>query len=201
MAITERGSQIVIREMTADDLREVHRIERAAYQDAWPARAFQEELRNGFAQYLVAVERDEADGPGAETERGRGWRAAFGRLFSAGRRERLLGFAGAWFMVDQLHIVTVAVNPPAQGRGIGHRLLLACYDLATEAELGSIVLEVRESNARAQQLYEHFGFRTSGRQVGYYKDNNEDALVMETPRIDAAYRARMEALREQYTSE
>jgi len=201
MAITERGSQIVIREMTANDLREVHRIERAAYEDAWPARAFHEELRNGFAQYLVAVERDDPDVPGHAAERDRGWWAALGRLFSSGTHERLVGFAGAWFMVDQLHIVTIAVDPPAQGRGIGHRLLLACCDLAFEAELGSIVLEVRESNARAQQLYEHFGFRTIGKQVGYYKDNNEDALVMETPRLDAAYRSRIEALRAQYAGE
>jgi [ribosomal protein S18]-alanine N-acetyltransferase len=164
------GSRIMLREMTPADIRAVKRIESAAYQDAWPARLFKEELANGFAHYLVAVERtqDDSGGPASSVRR-----ALLGR-----RHERIVGFMGVWYMVDQLHLVTIAVDPQHQGRGIGRRLLLECLALAAEAELREVVLEVRESNTRARALYEAYGFHKAGELKDYYKDNHETAIVM-----------------------
>jgi ribosomal-protein-alanine N-acetyltransferase len=140
--------------MTEDDLDPVRAIEEAAYgTDAWTRRALEDELINGFSSYIVAED-------------------------SSGQ---VLGYAGVWFMRDQLHLVTIAVDPPAQRRGIAARLLLDCLRQAREAEMPSVVLEVRESNTSAQALYERFGFKKLGRLRKYYKDDGEDALVMETP--------------------
>lgn len=155
-------SRIDLRDMTAADLAEVQRIESAAYQDAWPARLFEKELENGFAQYLVAVE-VAAERRGEAADVGDG---------------TIVGFMGVWYMVDQLHLVTIAVDPAYQGRGIGQRLLLECLDLGYEAELNEVVLEVRESNSRARTLYEAFGFRKAGELKDYYKDDHETAIVM-----------------------
>jgi len=147
----------VIRPMIAGDLDAVRAIEEAAYgTDAWTRRTLEDELINGFSSYVVA-----------EAPNG-----------------RIAGFAGVWFMRDQLHLVTIAVDPPFQRLGIAARLLLNCIDQAREAEMPSIVLEVRESNLTAQALYERFGFRHLGRLRKYYKDDGEDALVMETPQLD-----------------
>lgn len=157
--------------MTRDDIAAVQRIESAAYEDAWPARLFEEELSNGFAQYLVAVE-ESAEPPPA------GPITALRRALFGGTHERIVGFMGVWFMVDQLHLVTIAVDPAHQRRGIGTRLLLECFTIASEAELNEIVLEVRESNARARAMYEAFGFRKAGELKDYYKDNHETAIVM-----------------------
>ncbi len=159
-------SCIDLRDMTAADLAEVQRIESAAYQDAWPARLFEKELENGFAHYLVAVE------VAAEVAAERRGEAA-----NVGD-ETIVGFMGVWYMVDQLHLVTIAVDPGHQGRGIGQRLLLECLDLGYEAELNEVVLEVRESNSRARTLYEAFGFRKAGELKDYYKDDHETAIVM-----------------------
>ena len=39
-------------------------------------------------------------------------------------------------------------------------------------------LEVRESNEAAIALYEKLGFEVVGSRDGYYRDNNEDAILM-----------------------
>lgn len=163
---------VSIRLMTSDDLDEVRRIEDAAYgTDAWTRRTLEDELINGFSSYVVA---ESSDG-------------------------QIAGFAGVWFMRDQLHIVTVAVDPQLQRRGIASRLLLRCLELGQEAELPVAVLEVRESNTGAQALYQQFGFTRLGRLRRYYKDNDEDALVMETLPFDSELQTqRMERLTERY---
>lgn len=160
-----------IRPMIEDDLDAVRLIEEAAYgTDAWSRRTLEDELVNGFSSYLVA------EGNG-----------------------RIAGFAGVWFMRDQLHLVTIAVDPPFQRLGIGARLLLSCIELARESEMPSVVLEVRESNTSAQALYERFGFRRLGRLRKYYKDDGEDALVMEIPSLnDEAHQRLIEELARQY---
>ncbi|MGE3856521.1 MAG: ribosomal protein S18-alanine N-acetyltransferase [Dehalococcoidia bacterium] len=174
------GTRITLRDMARPDVRAVRRIESAAYEDAWPARAFDAELANAFARYRVAIE-----APGAPPPPPRGpIEALRRRLTRRARADRIVGFMGTWYMQDQLHLVTIAVDPAEQGRGIGARLLLDCMDLAREAELPEVVLEVRVGNARAQALYERFGFRRAGTLIAYYKDNNEDAYVMLSGRLD-----------------
>lgn len=185
MAATAVARRVHLREMTRADLHEVQRIERRAYADAWPQTTFDTELRNELASYIVAIERPvDRDVRGAPRERpsrdGGGVRDALRRLLGRGGPppDRIVGFAGVWLMIDQLHIVTIAVDTPREGEGIGQRLLLECLAIAERAALPLVVLEVRPSNARARRIYERFGFRESGRLAAYYKNNDEDALVM-----------------------
>lgn len=176
--------RIAIRPMTSADVRTARRLERAAYGSDNPRTAFERELRNGLTAYLVAVDA----GREAAAAEARSSDEAAGRLAALRRwlRERLgggegtpiVGFAGAWYTHEQLHLVTIAVDPRAQRRGIGLALVLAVCDLAIEAELDSIALEVRASNAGAMRLYEGCGFRRAGRLRGYYSNNGEDAIVM-----------------------
>lgn len=185
---------MLIRAMTEADLKQVRRIERAAYGTSLPGTPFEREIKNGLAQYLVAVERPED----AAAEPSRSLLHSLRRIFSHEPEERALGFLGVWYTVDQLHVVTVAVDPAEQGRGIAQRLLLECHRLAAEAELATIALEVRVSNARAQRLYEWLGFNRAGTLRRYYSDNGEDALVMLTPNLtDETFEAHVRALREQ----
>lgn len=193
MATVAEG-RIVIRRMTESDLKQVRRIERAAYGASLPGTPFERELRNGLAEYLVAVERPDA-GASDIGER-HSLFDSFRRLFSHDPEPRVLGFLGVWYTVDQLHVVTVAVDPAEQGRGVAQRLLLEAHRLAAEAELATIALEVRVSNERARRLYEWFGFAQAGTLRRYYADNGEDAAVMLTPRLDeAAFEAHVRGLR------
>ena len=173
---------ILLRAMEHRDLREVERIEHEAYADAWPHTTFERELANGLAHYFVAAEPLEDAAAG---QRSAGLRSRLGRLLApTPPRDRVLGFAGVWYTVDQLHLVTIAVSPERQGQGIAARMLLECFALALVSELPSITLEVRVSNTRAQRLYGRCGFAQVGRLVRYYSDNDEDALVMVTPQLD-----------------
>jgi len=193
MATVAEG-RILIRRMAETDLKQVRRIERAAYGTALPGTPFERELRNGLAEYLVAVEHSEPTGDAPEEHRS--LLHSLRRLFSHDPEQRVLGFLGVWYTVDQLHVVTVAVDPAEQGRGVAQRLLLECHRLAAEAELPTIALEVRVSNERARRLYEWFGFNRAGTLRRYYSDNGEDALVMLTPRLDDdAFEAHVRDLR------
>jgi len=185
--------RISLRDMTRADVSAVKRIESAAYEDAWPARIFDRELDNGFAQYVVAVEAS-ADVPAG------GPLTTLKRALTGGAHDHIVGFMGVWFMVDQLHLVTIAVDPREQGRGIGTRLLLECFAFAFEADLNEIVLEVRESNARARALYEAFGFRKAGELKDYYKDNHETAVVMLSGSLSQAH-VRLDSIRERLFSQ
>ena len=190
--------RIALRPMTRSDLRQVRRIERAAYEDAWPQTTFEQELSNGLAHYFVAVELPPEDA--APSGPPRGALATLRRLLRlGGAGDRVLGFAGVWFTADQLHLVTIAVALDFQRRGIARRMLLHCFALAEDAGARSIALEVRPSNQRAIRLYELFGFRLAGRRAHYYANNGEDALVMVTPdRDERVFRQRVQQLRAQH---
>lgn len=179
--------------MTAADLRQVRRIERAAYGPNVPGTPFERELQNGLAQYLVAVERDASREPSVLD--------AVRRLLRLQRpAETVLGFVGLWYTIDQLHVVTIAVDPTLQHRGIAQRLLIEVHTLAVEAEMKTIALEVRPSNERARHLYEWFGFQAQGTLRAYYSDNGEDAVVMLTPELTAPdYAAHLQSIRAQHT--
>ena len=173
------GGRIAIRPLTPADVRTVRRLERAAYGPDSPRTAFERELRNGLAAYLVAADASTPVAnppvPSPPPPRPLRW---LRRLLGAHEGPPILGFAGAWYTHEQLHLVTIAVDPAAQRRGIGLALVLAVCELAIEAELDSVALEVRASNAVAMRLYERCGFRRAGRLRNYYSNNREDAIVM-----------------------
>ena len=91
---------------------------------------------------------------------------------------RVLAYAGLWLVIDEAHVLNVAVHPQAQRQGNGRRILTALIDLARENGMGLMTLEVRRSNLPAQALYHACGFLDVGYRKRYYEDNREDALIM-----------------------
>ena len=204
MCALARPAAVNIRPMRPADVRAAVRIERDAYGSKSPRTTFRRELLNGLAQYLVA---DVGESDPAPPQVRDWWARAVqllpDRLPFGPSGAPIAGYAGAWFTHEQLHLVTLAVAPPYQGRGIGQALLLAVCDLAVAADLDSVALEVRSTNARAVSLYARHGFRSNGRLRNYYSDNGEDALVMlldglDTPEGRAALDARRAEHAERY---
>lgn len=198
--MTLTTSPYLLRAMTVTDLPQIAAIEAESFPSSWPSSAYKRELQqNNLARYVVAVRRD-APAP----ERGgfgralAGIRGIFGRAPEPSA-EYVAGFIGVWFMVDETHIVTVAVRESERQRGVGELLLLAAFDLSRERRLHALTLECRVSNTAAQALYEKYGFQRLGIRKRYYTDNNEDALIMTTPSLEEpAYAARVEQLRRQH---
>ena len=74
--------------------------------------------------------------------------------------------------------MNIAVDERYRRCGIARLLLDELFALTAAEGLRGYTLEVRVSNARAIELYERAGFRTTGLRRGYYTDNREDAYVM-----------------------
>jgi [ribosomal protein S18]-alanine N-acetyltransferase len=91
---------------------------------------------------------------------------------------RTWGYLVFWVVLEEMHILNLAVHPAHRRHGIARRLL--SEGLAQSRTLGAEVawLEVRPSNTAARTLYEAFGFKEVGRRPRYYDDTQEDALLL-----------------------
>ncbi len=92
-------------------------------------------------------------------------------------RGKLAGFIGAWIIMDEAHITTVAVHPDMRGKRLGKCLIWCLMDQAVNRGCRWATLEVATGNAPARKLYERFGFVKIGQRKRYYA-NGEDAVVM-----------------------
>jgi [ribosomal protein S18]-alanine N-acetyltransferase len=170
---TESGDahSLIITPMTASDVPDVVRIERASFTTVWPSDAFYNELStNKLAHYYVGRANDS-----------------------------LVVYGGIWVIFEDSHITTIAVDPVARGRKYGELMLLYLLDETIERGAAWMTLEVRESNVAAQALYRKYGFTTVTTRKGYYSDNNENALVMWAGNLKGdLYRTRLRALRSRF---
>lgn len=99
-------------------------------------------------------------------------------LLVISQEERIVGFVICWLILDELHILNVAVEPSLRRRGVAKLLLGELLERAAAHGFTLATLEVRVGNAPAIGLYERLGFQTVGRRHRYYSDG-EDALIME----------------------
>lgn len=136
--------------MTEADLDQVLAIESVSFPRPWHREHFLAELGSPHAFPLVALT---ANGDVA-------------------------GYICPMQVVDEGHILDVAVHPGFRGQGIGRLLVEKVMEECREREAEFISLEVRVSNAPAIALYEALGFVVTGIRKQYY-ENGEDALLME----------------------
>lgn len=90
----------------------------------------------------------------------------------------VVGYGGAWILVDESHITTIAVRPQSQRKGIGRKIMVELLRLSVERGATCSTLEVRVSNQSAIALYESLGYVQVGIRKNYYPDNKEDAAIM-----------------------
>jgi len=91
---------------------------------------------------------------------------------------RIAAMLVLWFIIDEAHIATIAVHPDYRRQGIGEQVLLHALLAVQDEGARRAFLEVRAGNAAAQALYEKYGFIVDGRRLKYYRDNDEDAILM-----------------------
>ncbi|MGD8631971.1 MAG: ribosomal protein S18-alanine N-acetyltransferase [Anaerolineales bacterium] len=149
----DKGS-LNIRKMEMADIPSVLEIDRQSFPVPWSERTYRLEISgNPSAHFMVAEV--EAKGTG-----------------------RVVGYIGYWLIVDEAHISTLAVARGMRRRKVGSRLLRAALRSAARKGAERVSLEVRESNHGAIKLYERHGFTTHSKKPEYYRDNDEDAVVM-----------------------
>ena len=141
----------LVRSATVADIAQIHEIEELCFAIPWSRESIEHDIaENPVSRWLVL---DDGEG-------------------------RVLAYAGLWLVIDEGHVLNVAVHPSAQRQGNGRRVLTALIELARENGMGLMTLEVRRSNLAAQALYHACGFQDVGYRKRYYEDNREDALIM-----------------------
>lgn len=90
------------------------------------------------------------------------------------------GFVLARAAGGEAEILTLAVVPPARGRGLGRALLQAAILGAQERGAQTMFLEVGADNPQALALYAGLGFAKVGTRKAYYSpgSGSGDALVL-----------------------
>jgi ribosomal-protein-alanine N-acetyltransferase len=153
-----------IRPMRLEDLEQVHAIDRMSFSIPWPENSYRYELLDNPRSMQLVVETDLPDDP-----------------------RQVVAVIVVWLIEDEAHIATLSVHPDYRGQGISRELLAATLIEAIRAGMRTATLEVRADNQIAQALYRRFRFDVYGRRPRYYRDNNEDALIMTVEGLDEHY--------------
>ncbi|RLI84655.1 ribosomal-protein-alanine N-acetyltransferase [Archaeoglobales archaeon] len=90
---------------------------------------------------------------------------------------KVVGYISVMDMNDSSKIISFAVKKEFRGHGVGSILMDEAIQRCIERGKKSIMLEVRVSNKRAQELYKKKGFKVIDVIPGYYRDG-EDAYLM-----------------------
>ncbi|MCL5276496.1 MAG: ribosomal protein S18-alanine N-acetyltransferase [Deltaproteobacteria bacterium] len=140
-----------IRRAGPDDLDSIQEVENGSYDHPWSGGLLKEGMDNPRSLSFVATD---------------------------GLDHGIRGFILNLLVVDELHVLNIAVLPAYRRRGIGNSLLVTSINAAKQLGATAVFLEVRRSNIKALTLYIQHDFKVIGVRRGYYSDNGEDALVM-----------------------
>jgi ribosomal-protein-alanine N-acetyltransferase len=144
-----------IEAITAHDLDKIVNIDRYAFKRPWQRNLFLAELSsNDTDSYSV-------------------------KSYRAAETQAIIAYVFLRFIINELHIIRIAVAPQFRQCGVATGLLQYCFRLAKEKQVTSVYIEVRPSNIPAIALYKKLGFQLIGRRPNYYSESSEDALVME----------------------
>jgi ribosomal-protein-alanine N-acetyltransferase len=138
------------RRMMQSDLDEVLEIERASFPAPWTRAMFQEEMANRSARLVVFVE-----------------------------GSRIAGYMCFWEVLDEAHLLNIAVHPERRRQGYGRHIMDRLVELCRKDGLKRIVLDVGRRNAAGRALYRKCGFSSIGFRKNYYTVVGDDAIVME----------------------
>ncbi len=148
----------MIRKAFINDSKEIYNIESQVYGNhGWSYDVFKTEIKRDKSIYLVYETED--------------------------IKHEIIGYIGAWIVLDEGHITTLVVCPKYRRNHIADILLYNLIHKLLIQNIKWLTLEVKVSNMAAISLYKKFGFKEIGIRKKYYEDNNEDALILWTENI------------------
>ena len=179
---------VVMRPMRTEDIPEVVAIDRESFPIPWSSRTYAFEINNNETSQMVVLEAPASRPPGSN-----GLGGVFRRLLGAEQSTdgAIIGYGRCWLIAGEAHISTIAVHPAHRGQGLGELLLVGMLQRALNLGGEYSVLEVRVTNEPAQALYRKYEYKIVGRRPSYYRDNNEDAYLMEVRPLDEPYQQRL----------
>lgn len=149
---------VVIRLANPADVSDLLRIERQATEAAhWSIEQYEALFLPGAPSRVVLVAIDDSN------------------------QSAVIGFLVASCATDEWELESVVVDVTMRHTGIGAALLQELVRRARTAHACAVILEVRESNLPARQLYEKFGFMQEHCRKDYYQGPLEPALMYRLP--------------------
>ena len=143
------SKDIVFEDMVAEDIPAILEIEQASFTTPWSETSFFNELKKPGSFLKVAK-----------------------------KGGRVVGYACGGRIIDEGHILDIAVHPEYRRLGIASALASLIIGRLKEEGCRFIFLEVRASNDHAKEMYEKFGFEVLGTRKNYYVSPVEDAVIM-----------------------
>ncbi len=144
-----RLSAAVVRPAVPSDLDQIYALEQVCSLNPWTRDGVAGSLSNRDSIFLTAEDQE----------------------------RRIIGFACSLLVLDELHILEVAVDRCWRNAGVGALLINRLIQAAAAKSARRAYLEVRRSNLAAIRLYEKCGFAEEAVKTGYYGDG-EDAVFM-----------------------
>ena len=137
--------------MTESDIPRVAELERMIFTDPWSEKVYRETFAIDGVEYVVATE--DKDG-----------------------KEIIVGAAGVRNIVGTGEITNVMVLPEYRRAGIAGRMIADLIERGRRLGADEFTLEVR--NETAIKLYEKLGFVSEGIRPKFYRNPEEDAMIM-----------------------
>lgn len=125
-------------------------LEKICFSTPWSKNLLASEIYNNNSNFLVAV--DEFN--------------------------KVLGYVGLKFILDEGYITNIAVFPQYRNNGVASELLKRTIEFGYAKNLKFISLEVRKSNVYAISIYKNLGFALIGERKNFYIDPQENAFIM-----------------------
>lgn len=113
------------------------------------------------------------------------------RLWALSADEGTSGYICFWMFDCEIQLINIAVHPDKRGRGLGLFLMTKMIETGIAKGMRDVWLEVRPSNLTALGLYQKLGFKGVGRRPRYYRETNEDALIMSLALPEGVHRSRL----------
>lgn len=156
---------LLLRQAEPADVPALEALERTCFTHPWTAAQLADELAAGDPGFVLVLERP-----------------------AGGGGRRLCAYGSFRLVLDEMHVMNVAVAPPERRRGIARWLLRFAMGRAARRGARRALLEVRAGNREAVALYESLGFRRLGVRREYYREPVDDALVLAREGLSGALR-------------
>lgn len=140
---------MMIMKMTQCHVSQIADLEKICFNDPWSENSIASELGNRLSHWIVAL-----DG------------------------EKVVGYVGSQTVLGETDMMNIAVHPDYRKQGIATELIEALIQVLKERGSHSLMLEVRESNDPAKELYLKMGFELVGIRKNYYRNPKENALIL-----------------------
>ena len=141
--------EVLVSPITSDDVAEVYALECRVYSFPWPRVIIADCIDSCYQCWMIK------------------------------KQGKVIAYGVMMVSTHESHLLNLCVDSDYRRQGYGGYMVQFLSDIAIVANAKRMLLEVRESNDQAINLYRKLGFQQTSRRVNYYPAENdrEDALV------------------------